>query len=333
MWKDLLAGIGMGMVLPGMLLNFGVMLLNRPLPEVQMAMVVTEAAEETAGVSETEMDHEPIQIGMRSPAGDVQNLDLEEYLVGVVLAEMPAWFEEEALKAQAVVARTYTLKALTTGGKHADGSICGQSNCCQAYIREADYMDGGGNRQNIDKIRAAVEETEGMVLVYGGELIDATYFSCSGGRTEDAQAVWGTAYPYLQAVNSPGEENASHYRDTEFFAAEEFCNALGIQPEGTPDSWLGSVEYTAGDGIASMEIGGTVYSGVELRQRLGLRSTAISMEARENGILVTTRGFGHRVGMSQYGADAMAVGGSRYPEILAHYYTGTSLEKWTDESK
>ena len=102
MWKDLLAGIGMGMVLPGMLLNFGVMLLNRPLPEVQMAMVVTEAAEETAGVSETEMDHEPIQIGMRSPAGDVQNLDLEEYLVGVVLAEMPAWFEEEALKAQAL---------------------------------------------------------------------------------------------------------------------------------------------------------------------------------------------------------------------------------------
>lgn len=329
LWKDLLSGIGMGLILPGLILNYGVMLLNYPTRSNEVTMTMTESTEGTVAVPETEKAHEPIQMQLRDLNGAVQTMDLETYLVGVVLAEMPAWFEEEALKAQSVVARTYTLKALTTGGKHGDGSVCTQSSCCQAYIPEADYS---GTQQNADKIRSAVNETEDMVLLYEGELIDATYFSCSGGRTEDAQAVWGTEYPYLRAVNSPGEEGASHYRDTEFFTKEDFCDLLDIHPEGTPESWIGSVQYTSGDGVASMEIGGKLYSGVELRQRLGLRSTAISMEIQENGILVTTRGFGHRVGMSQFGADAMAVGGSLYPEILAHYYAGTSLEKWSQKS-
>lgn len=333
LWRDLLAGIGMGLVLPGIILNFGVMLLSHPLPDPEPALVSEVMAEEKPVIASSENNKEPISIALRNAEGEIQKVDLESYLVGVVLAEMPHWFETEALKAQAVVARTYTLKAYASGGKHGDGSICTQSDCCQAYIPEEAFVQQGGSVGSLDKVRSAVKDTEGMVLYFNGELIDATYFSCSGGRTEAAQAVWGTDYPYLQAVDSPGEEKASHFTDTEFIAAEVFCDALGVYPSGAPDRWIGTVQYTDGNGIAAMEIGGVQYTGVELRQKLGLRSTAISMEARENGFLVTTKGFGHRVGMSQYGADAMAAQGNLYPQILSYYYLGTTLEMWSEQSK
>lgn len=332
-WKDVWAGIGMGLVLPALVLNFGVMLLEQPLADTTDAAVQADETLQPVCVTEADRLYEPVSINLRDSEGKIQSVNLEDYLVGVVLAEMPAWFEAEALKAQAVVARTYTLKNHTTGGKHGDGSICTQSGCCQAYIHESDYIKRGGDYRDVEKIRSAVQQTAGLVVLYDGELIDATYFSCSGGRTEDAQAVWGTAYPYLQSVESPGEENASHYMDAEFLTAEDICKALEIQPDGDPEDWIGDVQYTNGGGIACMDIGGRQFHGVELRNRLGLRSTVISMEARGDGILVTTKGFGHRVGMSQYGADAMAIGGSSFSEILSHYYTGTSLEIWPDGNK
>ena len=131
-------------------------------------------------------------------------MELNEYLTGVVLGEMPISFELEAQKAQAVVARTYTMRAWYRGGRHDGAAVCTDSTCCQSYISPVDYMSAGGTQSGVDRIYAAVEATGLEVLTYQGELIEATYFSCSGGSTEDAVAVWGTDYPYLRSVDSPG---------------------------------------------------------------------------------------------------------------------------------
>jgi stage II sporulation protein D len=265
---------------------------------------------------------------VKNRSGNLQQMTLEGYLVGVVLAEMPADFESEALKAQAVVARTYTRRRMA-GGKHTDAAVCMDPGCCQGFRSEEDYLREGGRQSSVDKVRAAVADTDGLVLEYGGGLIDATYFSCSGGSTEDAVAVWGTDIPYLQAVESPGEENAAHYSDTVYFTPEEFAGALGLETFGSPNQWFGTVQKTAGGGVEFMQICGVVYKGTTLRQFLGLRSTAFSVEADTTGITVITRGYGHRVGMSQYGADAMAASGSTFQEILQYYYQGTELTAYT----
>ena len=258
-----------------------------------------------------------------------EELDMQDYLTGVLLAEMPVDFSEEALKAQAVVSRTYALRRNTAGAKHPQGAVCTESSCCQAYRSTEDFLSKGGTEEMLKKVAQAVEETVDQVLTYDGALIEATYFSCSGGRTEDALAVWGTDIPYLQAVDSPGEESATHFVDTAEFSAAEFASLLGISPEGSADGWLGSVTYTDGGGVASMVIGGKLFSGTEIRQKLGLRSTAFSMYATQDTIHISTRGFGHRVGMSQYGAEAMAVKGNDYQKILYHYYPGTQLTVYT----
>ena len=257
-------------------------------------------------------------------AGNLQQMDLREYLVGVVLAEMPASFESEALKAQAVVARTYTRKRME-GGKHGQAAVCMDSGCCQGWRSGEDYLAQGGKQSAVEKVRAAVADTDGLVLRYEGRLIDATYFSCSGGVTEDAVAVWGQDVPYLKSVQSPGEEEAPRFSDTVTFSPGDFAGKLGLSAAGDPGNWFGAVTYTAGGGVETMVIRGKSFSGTQLRSKLGLRSTAFAITVSGDKITVTTRGFGHRVGMSQYGAQAMAQSGSSFSEILAHYYTGTEL--------
>lgn len=313
--KDILFSFTMGFLLPGLLLGVGVQLMKK---ETEVQIPVQQMQQET--LQETVA----LPMLLRAPGGAVEQMDLDTYLVGVVLAEMPAFFEEEALKAQAVVARTYTCKAYETGGKHGDGSVCSDPSCCQAYITRSDYLERGGTEEGLEKVEAAVEATSGQVLTYEGELIEATYFSCSGGSTEDAEAVWGTAYPYLKSVDSPGEEQAAPYEETLVFTLREFQNALGRILEGNPAHWFGLTTYTEGGGVAEMKICGETYTGTQLRSLLGLRSTAFHIEVGDT-IQITTRGYGHRVGMSQYGADAMAVAGSSYETILAHYYQGAVL--------
>lgn len=308
--KDLLTAAFMGMILPGILLNTAMLFLDLQEP----------AAEETP------TEPIPVSCPIKVRTGEqVVQQDMDHYITGVVLAEMPASFEPEALKAQSVAARTYAWKASRTGGKHGDGSVCTEASCCQGYIAESAYLEKGGTQEAVDKVSLTVAQTSGCVLTYQGELIEATYFSCSGGSTEDAAAVWGTDYPYLQSVSSPGEEKAASYTQTLSFTPEEFQAALGRKLNGSPESWFTITTYTEGGGVAAMTIGGETYTGTTLRAMLSLRSTAFSVVASSSEIRITTRGYGHRVGMSQYGADAMAVQGSTYPEILAHYYPGTEL--------
>ena len=288
----------------------------------QQEKIQTPAAVEET-VEQTAVREEPI--GVLSPDGSVRQMEMEEYLTCVVLAEMPTDFHEEALKAQAVVARTYVGRRLVSG-KHDTAAVCTDASCCQGYCSVEAFLADGGSQEAVDKVSAAVAATAGQVLTYEGELIDATYFSCSGGSTEDAVAVWGADVPYLQAVESPGEEEAAHYSDEVRFTPGELAAALGFANDGSAEDWFGGVTYTDGGGVETMEIRGNTYEGTELRKLLGLRSTVFEVEVDGDEIIITTHGFGHRVGMSQYGAQAMAQSGSTYQEILAHYYVGTELE-------
>ena len=254
-------------------------------------------------------------------------LEIDEYLIGVLLLEIPGDFHIEAQKAQAVVARTYALRTTQFKDKHESSAICTDPNCCQGYRDPTQYLLEGGSEERISLARKAVAETKGQILTYDGLPIDATYFSCSGGQTEDALAVWGVDIPYLQSVSSPGEENSTHYWDTKEFTIERFQEALGQTLPGSPNQWFGKTTYTRGGGVETMIIGGKLYSGTTLRSLLGLRSTAFSISVSKSKVTINTRGFGHRVGMSQYGAQSMAFSGSLYREILEHYYPGTVIDK------
>lgn len=255
----------------------------------------------------------------------VVNMPLEEYILSVVLREMPSNFHPEALKAQAVVARTYTLRQIKKGGKHKNADVCTESSCCQGYWDLDSYLASGGTQDKLAKVKAAVDLTTGQILLYDGVPIDATYFSCSGGNTEDAVAVWGTDVPYLKATVSPGEESAKYYTDTVRFSLQEFSQKIGLNLKSPQTLRVGEIEYTAGGGVSSIELSGKTFQGTTVRKRLGLRSTAFVISVANDHVIVTTKGYGHRVGMSQYGADAMAESGKNYSEILHHYYSGVEL--------
>ena len=264
-------------------------------------------------------------------AGEIRSLPLEEYLVGVVLAEMPASFEEEALKAQAVAARTFAVRQMKNG-KHTDCSLCADSTCCQAWSCGETLQEKLGDSWQYywEKAKTAVTQTAGEVLTYNGELIDAVYFSCSGGRTEDAVAVWGSEVPYLQSVVSGGEEAASVFESQVAVDIGAFQSTiLQHVPEADfsldPSQWVGSAAVTDGGGVDHMEIGGCVINGTDLRRLFHLNSTDFVVSVTDESVVFSVRGYGHRVGLSQYGANAMAKTGCTYREILLHYYTGVTL--------
>lgn len=318
--KRWMAAIILSFLLPQAVVNLG------------SSMQAASATEPTAPVIATE----PIETDktMRIPvlmkSGNLKVMDLEDYIRGVVLAEMPAYFEEEALKAQAIAARTYAMRRSTLEDRHPFGAVCADHTCCQAWISDEVYLAQRGGKKDLAKVRKAVADTAGLVLTFWGNLAETTYFSCSGGQTEDALAVWGEAIHYLQSVESPGEENAAGYEKEVYFSREDLASTLGISLKGSPDQWLGDVTRTEGGGVNTMVIGGVRYTGTELRRLLGLNSTFFTVTANSGGITFLTRGNGHRVGMSQYGAEAMAVKGREFDEILAYYYPGTVIDKLSD---
>lgn len=325
-WKDMGIAAVLGLIVPSVLLA-GVVSIGSERRELPLQ---TEPILQTETVMLTDATEMEMTISVLKENGEVMQMPLRDYLTKVVLAEMPVSFETEALKAQTVVARTYTIRAATGAAKHQEAAVCTQSTCCQAYLEETAFLERGGKEEDVQRIRQIVESTGGQVLTYDGKLIEATYFSCSGGSTEDAVAVWGTDVPYLQSVASPGEEHATHYTDTATFSAIELQSQLGMELPGKPSEWFGQATYTSGGGVENMDIGGKIFSGTQLRSLLGLRSTAFEVSIDGDTITITTRGFGHRVGMSQYGADAMAARGSTYPEILTYYYQGTQLVQYAD---
>ncbi len=261
--------------------------------------------------------------------GEVLTLPLEDYLTGVVLAEMPPSFEPEALAAQAVAARTLTIRR-QGGPKHEEAELCDQPSCCQAYLSEAAAREkfGVGWDKWEARARTAVQESDGLVMRYQGEPIDAVYFSSSGGRTEAAAAVWGGEVPYLQPVDSP--DSGTCFEEEVRVSVEDLRETIlhetpEARLEGGPAGWFGALERTEGGGVKVLQIGGISYSGVTLRRLFSLRSTDFTVAVEGEQIVFETRGNGHRVGMSQYGAQAMALAGSDFREILAHYYQGVEI--------
>ena len=257
--------------------------------------------------------------------GALVQMDLQDYLTGVLLAELPAAFSDETRKAQAIACRTYALHSYLHR-RHAPAAVCTDSTCCQGWTDPVTVPEAVR-----EKAAQAVRETDGLVLRYQGELIEATFFSCSGGRTEAAVQVWGGNLPYLQSVESPGEEDASHFRDETRIPLADFQTALqaknpdAVFPEAK-GAWVGEITHTEGGGVGEIELGWQKYAGTEIRKLFSLRSTAFTLSLTDSEAIFETRGCGHRVGMSQYGAEAMAKAGKRFDEILKWYYRGVSVE-------
>ena len=269
-------------------------------------------------------------VTLLTESGTVE-LAMDDYLTAVVLCEMPPAFEPEALRAQAVAARTFACRQMHHG-KHENGAVCADSACCQAWQDEDALRErfGADFDANWEKAAEAVTATQDEVLTYDGKLIDATFFSCSGGRTEAAVAVWGSDVPYLQSVESYGEQAARRYASEAEFSAVEFRDKiLAAAPDadltGEPDGWLGAVSYTEGGGVDVITIGGAELTGVQMRAAFALNSTQFTLEFADGAFHFSVLGYGHRVGMSQYGANYMAQQGYGYRIILPYYYRGAQI--------
>lgn len=313
------AAIILGLALPGMVVRYSQNAAVEPTAPIQQAA--------TTAAADLHQKEQGIWVLMDS--GSLQWMELDAYLAGVILAEMPTSFDHQALCAQAVVARTYALRRQMEV-RHEKGAVCADHACCQAYVSEAEYLSGLGYEEDITAAKAAIAETKDLVLTYDDQLIEATYFHSAGGQTEAAVAVWGVDYPYLQAVDSPGEEDVEPFTVRSYFPREELEKALERTLPGAPSGWIGWTTYTPGGGVEKIIFAGVQYSGIRIRSLLNLNSTAFSMEADEDGIWITTQGKGHRVGMSQIGAQAMALEGNTYQQILSHYYPGTRIDKMED---
>ena len=253
--------------------------------------------------------------------GSVINLNMTDYLIGVVSSEMPASFNLEALKAQSVLARTYALKAKQTGKKLTD------TVSTQSYIDIDQMKNKWGNSFNTyyNKIKNAVENTNGEYLSYNGNYIETLYHSTNNGKTESSLDVFGNYYPYLISVSSEYDKNASSYLRTINMPLDTISNKLGLSLNN--DSVISILSYTDGGNIKEININGNNFSGKKVRELLGLRSTDFDISISDNNANITTRGYGHGVGMSQYGANGMANAGYSYKDILSHYYPGTTLTK------
>ena len=256
-------------------------------------------------------------------------------MLGVVSAEMPANFEQEALNAQAVVARTYTIYCIShSSNKHGEANICDDSTCCQAWISKEDRMarwEENLRESNWNKITMAVNNTSGKIITYNGEVIDAFFHSNSGGATEAPVNVWGgTNYPYLQSVQTSGEDAYSQYSSEVVLSKDELKNKIkekhsDFTIDYNDKECIKITEYTESGRVKTIKIGNLNLSGVEVRTLLGLKSANFSVNIEGNNIKFSVTGYGHGVGMSQTGADSMAKSGSNYQDIIKHFYTGVEI--------
>ena len=264
---------------------------------------------------------------LHTQTGQIEELDMDEYLLGVVCSEMPVDYELEAL--------TYTVYLIQNGGKHEGADICDSSNCCQAWIskeKRFERWEEAKREENWGKIKSAVNSTKGKVIKYDGKIIKAFFHANSGGKTENVSAVWGGAdLPYLQSVETSGENNYSQYSsEIEISKAEFETKIKRTHPEFTikneEENCIEIKEYTSGNRVKTLKIGNIEISGVELRTILGLRSANFSFEINGDNIKFFVTGYGHGVGMSQTGADSLAKQGILCEDIIKHFYTGVSIE-------
>ena len=269
-------------------------------------------------------------ISVRTADGDIK-MSMEDYIFGVTAAEMPAYFESDALKAQAVAARSYAEYCVGTG-KHG-GAVCTSSGCCQAFADGSALRLRWGRdyRKYADKLRKAVQETKGERLSYNGEAVQAVFHSCSYLRTENSADVWGSV-PYLVSVTSPETaDSVSNLVSTVTVSPEELKRVISSAHSDADfsaqtENWVGKNEKNAAGRTSAVTIGGVRLSGREMRSLFLLRSADFDVVYDGESFVFTVFGFGHGVGMSQYGANLMAKAGCDYRSILSHYYPGTEIK-------
>jgi stage II sporulation protein D len=254
----------------------------------------------------------------------IETIPLEKYLIGVLSGEMPVNYELEALKAQAVAARTYTLNKMDMN-KNLEYDIVDNTND-QMYLDENQLKENWGNKyeEYRSKIKQAVTETSGQYLTYDGKIIKAFFFSTSSGKTENCKDVFGENLPYLVSVSSEWDENSPSYIDKKEFTKEEFYEKLNLPYKEKLEI---EISRNNTNSINTININGNTIKGTAFRYELSLRSTNIEIEENNNKIIITSKGFGHGVGLSQYGAQQLALKGYKYDEILKHYYQGTEFKK------
>lgn len=251
-----------------------------------------------------------------------KELELEEYIIGVVAGEMPASFEVEALKAQAIAARSYAMNKVNSS-KGTYDLVTDVSN--QVYITQDEMKEKWQSEYDYyyKKIKDAVLETKGLVMKYNDEIISAYYFAMSNGSTEDVSLVFGESKDYLQSVDSSWDENVKNFTVETNITKEEFCKKLDISCN---DIIINNIKRSETNRVNEITINNKTFKGTEVRSILNLRSTDFNIEINES-IKITTKGYGHGVGMSQYGANEMAKNGSTYEEILKHYYNNIEISK------
>lgn len=267
--------------------------------------------------------------------GKIVTMGLEDYVYGVLSAEMPASFAPEALKAQAVAARTFAVHKIMYGGcsKYPGADVCDRSDNCQAYCSENERKEKWKDKygEYTAKLKQAVADTEGKIITYDGDPILVLYHSSSAGYTEDVENVYSKALPYLRGVPSLDDGSVTELEVKEEYDRKWFSNTVN---KAYPKAKLASntlekqvsvtSRYTSGR-VETIKLGGVSISGVDFRRLLDLRSANIKLSYNKYSVIVTTEGFGHGVGMSQYGAEAMALEGSDFIDILTYYYTGVKI--------
>lgn len=287
------------------------------------------AAAQAAVTVNDETDENYISV-LSSQTGRVNKIEMREYIIGCVAAEMPSVYHTEALKAQAVACYTYAKRVRENGGAE-DADITDSPDTHQAYTDEDGRKKKWGEdfEENEAKIAAAVDAVLGEYMSFEGETLLAVYHSNSAGKTQSAESLWGSEIPYLISVESPGDRLAPDYLSTSEFTKTEFKEILehcGAEVTGNADEWIEEINADSGGYISSLVVCGKEISASDLRAAADLRSLCFDIEY-DGGFTVTCKGYGHGAGMSQYGADYMARQGFSYKEILAHYYTGAEFCK------
>lgn len=268
----------------------------------------------------------------------VCDMEVEQYIKEVTAAEMPANFYPEALKAQAVAARTYLTnrvriyKKTETPAEHKGALICTDSSHCKAWISETTKREqwGDDKDKNWQKISDAVDSTKNIIITYNNQPISAVFHSTSSGFTENAKDVWGGDVKYLVSVKSEGDINSPKFKSEAEFSVEEFKKIAesNIKDVDWDKGLINNIERSEVGGIKSMDIGGVAIKGSDFRYMYGLRSTNVEIEMLENSVIMYVKGYGHGVGMSQYGANYLAEQGKKYDEILKTYYTGVEIKEY-----
>ncbi|MFC7391849.1 stage II sporulation protein D [Scopulibacillus cellulosilyticus] len=284
----------------------------------------------SASVSHTKAKDPAVNVAVyRSNEHKVESLPLHDYLVGVVGSEMPADFNIEALKAQALTARTYIVgHLLAKASIHLpDGAEVTDSTMDQAFEDKSDLKRLWGSEYDwkIKKIDKAVSETAGQILTYKGEPITASFFSTSNGYTENAEDYWNQSYPYLKSVPSPWDKKSPKYKAEKTIPVATFETDLNVTIPNQNGEIGQVLKSTPGHRVGEIKIGNKTFTGRQVREKLNLNSSDFTMIKDGNDIKVQTKGYGHGVGMSQYGANGMAKEGKNYKEIVSYYYRGVKI--------